>query len=66
MTRTFDKRYRGDHPWFADEDEGEDEPTFCGNHGRRCFNVFGHCDYHVDMGDAEYHARVDRELERKG
>jgi hypothetical protein len=48
------------------EGEGEeDEPTFCGNRGKRCRHIFSHCDYHTDWGDWEYHRRRDRELEEE-
>ena len=42
----------------------EEEPTFCGNRGKRCKFVFSDCDYHVDRGDAEFHAKRDKELEK--
>jgi hypothetical protein len=46
----------------AGDQEQEDEPTFCGNRGKRCRHIFGNCDYHIEMWDQIYHARIDREL----
>jgi len=50
---------------FENDREMMDEPTFCGNYGRRCLHIFYHCDYHTDMGDALFHERRDRELEKE-
>lgn len=41
------------------------EESFCGNYGRRCRYIIGHCDYHVEMGDHLCHERMDRKMEKE-
>ena len=47
----------------AADQRQDEEPTYCGNPGKVCRHIFDHCDYHVEMGDALFHERQDRELE---
>jgi hypothetical protein len=44
----------------------EEEETDCGVRGRRCgWAKYGaYCDVHTAMGDDEYHAKRDKELEK--